>query len=86
MTHLQRPCAIWPAPTTTTPNSMPVAKAREHIRSFLTPVTAIERLHVRNALGRILAEDIVSPITSRPRQRRDGRLRSPACDSRPTPT
>jgi len=44
------------------PNSMPVAKAREHIRSFLTPVTAIERLHVRNALGRILAEDIVSPI------------------------
>ncbi len=44
------------------PNSMPVAKAREHIRSFLTPVTAVERLHVRNALGRILAEDIVSPI------------------------
>jgi len=44
------------------PNSMPVAKAREYIRTFLTPVTAIERLHVRNALGRILAEDIVSPI------------------------
>ena len=41
---------------------MPVAKAREHIRAFLTPVTAVERLHVRNALGRILAEDIVSPI------------------------
>src|SRR2546426_9270866 len=44
------------------PNSMPVAKARELIASFLVPVTAIERVHVRNALGRVLAEDIVSPI------------------------
>src|SRR2546428_2615353 len=44
------------------PNSMPVAKARELIASFLVPVTAVERVHVRNALGRVLAEDIVSPI------------------------
>ena len=44
------------------PNSMPVAKARELIRSFLTPMTAIERAHVRSALGRVLAQDIVSPI------------------------
>ena len=44
------------------PNSMPVAKARELIRSFLTPMTAIERVHVRSALGRVLAQDIVSPI------------------------
>ncbi|HEV8256655.1 MAG TPA: molybdopterin molybdotransferase MoeA, partial [Casimicrobiaceae bacterium] len=44
------------------PNSMPVAKARELIASFLAPVTAVERVHVRNALGRVLAEDIVSPI------------------------
>jgi molybdopterin molybdotransferase len=44
------------------PNSMPVAKAREYIRSFLAPVTGVERLHIRSALGRILAEDIVSPI------------------------
>src|SRR5256886_17391389 len=44
------------------PNSVPVAKARELIASFLAPVTAIERVHVRNALGRVLAEDIVSPI------------------------
>jgi molybdopterin molybdotransferase len=44
------------------PNSMPVAKARELIRSFLSPVTAIERVHVRSALGRVLASDIVSPI------------------------
>src|SRR6202171_3362951 len=44
------------------PNSMAVAKARELIRRFLTPMTAIERVHVRSALGRVLAEDIVSPI------------------------
>lgn len=44
------------------PNSMPVAKARELIASFLTPVAAIERVHLRNALGRVLSEDIVSPL------------------------
>jgi molybdopterin molybdotransferase len=44
------------------PNSMPVAKARELIASFLAPVTAVERLHVRAALGRVLAADVVSPI------------------------
>jgi molybdopterin molybdotransferase len=44
------------------PNSMPVAKARELIATFLAPVTAVERVHVRSALGRVLATDIVSPI------------------------
>ena len=44
------------------PNSMPVAKARELIRSLLAPMTATERVHVRSALGRVLAEDVVSPI------------------------
>ncbi len=44
------------------PNSMPVAKARELIRSFLAPVTAIERIHIRSALGRVLASDLVSPF------------------------
>ncbi len=44
------------------PNSMPVAKAREVIARFLTPVTATERVHVRAALGRVLAEDVVSPL------------------------
>lgn len=44
------------------PNSMPVAKAREHIRAFLTPITTVEHVAVRSALGRILAEDIISPI------------------------
>jgi molybdopterin molybdotransferase len=44
------------------PNSMPVAKAREFIARFLTPVSAIERVHIRSALGRVLAEDLVSPL------------------------
>jgi molybdopterin molybdotransferase len=41
---------------------MPVAKAREVIARFLQPVTATERLSVRAALGRVLAEDVVSPL------------------------
>jgi len=44
------------------PNSMPVAKARELIGRFLSPVTTIERVHVRAALGRVLAEDVISPL------------------------
>ncbi len=43
------------------PNSLPVDRARTLIRTFLTPVTATERLHIRNALSRVLAEDVVSP-------------------------
>ncbi|MEO8165373.1 MAG: molybdopterin molybdotransferase MoeA, partial [Betaproteobacteria bacterium] len=41
---------------------MPVDKAREHIRAFLSPVTAVERLNIRAALGRVLAEDVMSPV------------------------
>ncbi|HWQ39709.1 MAG TPA: gephyrin-like molybdotransferase Glp [Burkholderiales bacterium] len=44
------------------PNSMPVDKAREFIRSVLAPVSTIERVHIRAALGRVLAEDVISPI------------------------
>src|SRR5205085_9890998 len=44
------------------PNSMPVDKAREVIARFLTPVSATERVHVRAALGRVLAADVISPI------------------------
>lgn len=44
------------------PNSMPVDKAREYIRRFLTPVTVTERVHIRQALGRVLAQDLVSPF------------------------
>ncbi len=44
------------------PNSMPVSKAREYIRAMLEPVTAAERLHIRDALGRVLAADVISPV------------------------
>jgi molybdopterin molybdotransferase len=44
------------------PNSMSVARAREYIRAFLEPVTAVERLHIRAALGRVLAEDLHSTL------------------------
>jgi molybdopterin molybdotransferase len=44
------------------PNSMPVDKAREVIARFLTPVGTTERVHVRAALGRVLAADVISPL------------------------
>ena len=44
------------------PDSMPVERARALIRTFLAPVTATERVHIRAALGRVLAADVVSPI------------------------
>src|SRR5437867_1137463 len=44
------------------PDALPVAKANEVIRSFVKPVSGIEKLPVRAALGRVLAKDIVSPI------------------------
>lgn len=43
------------------PNAMHVAKAREYIRQFLNPVSAIETLALRDSLGRVLAADISSP-------------------------
>ena len=44
------------------PDSMPVAKAREFIQAFLTPIVGTEKANIRAALGRVLAEDIISPI------------------------
>jgi molybdopterin molybdotransferase len=44
------------------PNSMPVAKAREFIHQFLAPVQGVLRVPVRSALGRVLAEDVRSPV------------------------
>ena len=44
------------------PNSMPVAKARAFINTFLSPVKGFARLPIRTALGRVLSEDIVSPV------------------------
>src|SRR5512132_4338875 len=55
-TLLEAPCA-----DDYDPNSMPVDRARALIRTFLTPVTATERVHIRQALHRVLATDVVSP-------------------------
>jgi molybdopterin molybdotransferase len=44
------------------PDALPVARANEVIRGFVKPVTGIEKLPVRAALGRVLAKDIISPI------------------------
>ncbi len=44
------------------PDSMPVAKAREIIQAYLTPIAGTEKVNIRAALGRVLAEDIISPI------------------------
>src|SRR6059058_6146819 len=44
------------------PNSMPVAKARAFIHQFLAPIEGTLRVPVRSALGRVLAEDVMSPV------------------------
>ncbi|MGZ3183744.1 MAG: molybdopterin molybdotransferase MoeA [Telluria sp.] len=44
------------------PNALPVRDAQRIIREFVAPVQAIERVAIRAALGRVLAQDIISPI------------------------
>ena len=43
------------------PNSMPVDKARLFIKQFLEPVAETETLTLHASLGRVLAQDILSP-------------------------
>lgn len=43
------------------PNSMPVVQARRYIRDYLDPVRTKESVALRDSLGRVLAEDILSP-------------------------
>lgn len=44
------------------PEALPVAAAQAIVRQWATPVTAAERVPLRDALDRVLAADIVSPI------------------------
>ncbi len=44
------------------PNSLTVDRAREIILSLIEPLAGSERLFVRNALGRVLAHAVISPI------------------------
>jgi molybdopterin molybdotransferase len=41
---------------------MPVAKARAFIHQFLAPIEGTVRVPIRSALGRILAEDVHTPV------------------------
>jgi molybdopterin molybdotransferase len=42
--------------------TMPVSAVQAIVREWATPVTTVERVHLRDALNRVLAQDIVSPI------------------------
>ncbi len=44
------------------PQALRVERARDAIRACLVPIAVNERVHVRAALGRVLAEDVVSTI------------------------
>jgi molybdopterin molybdotransferase len=44
------------------PNALRVDKALEAIRACLSPITASENIEIRQALGRVLAQDIVPAI------------------------
>lgn len=44
------------------PSALPVSKVNEVIRTFVKPAQGFEQVAIRAALGRVLAEDIISPI------------------------
>jgi molybdopterin molybdotransferase len=44
------------------PHALPVSSAQAIVREWASPVTAVERVPLHDALDRVLAEDIVSPI------------------------
>jgi molybdopterin molybdotransferase len=44
------------------PNSLPVDRARAILLDMLTAIGGSERVFVRQALGRVLAEDVISPV------------------------
>jgi molybdopterin molybdotransferase len=44
------------------PDALPVRDAQRIIREFVQPVKAVEKVALRAALGRVLAQDVISPI------------------------
>src|ERR1700693_3169502 len=44
------------------PNSMPVANTGEFLHQLVDPVRGVLRVPVRSALGRVLAEDVLTPV------------------------
>lgn len=47
-------------------NLLTVAQAQSHIQEFVIPVREVEKIAIRAALGRVLAEDITAPINVPP--------------------
>ncbi len=45
------------------PEALPVRDAQRIIGQFITPISTIEQVALRNALGRVLGADIISPIS-----------------------
>ena len=45
------------------PDALPVRHAQQIIRDFVTPIRSVEKVALRSALDRVLAADIVSPIS-----------------------
>ncbi|MBC3886192.1 molybdopterin molybdotransferase MoeA [Undibacterium griseum] len=44
------------------PDALPVSQAQDIIRQFMTPVQSVEKVAIRQALGRVLAKDMISGI------------------------
>ena len=44
------------------PDALPVADAQRIIADFITPLQVVEKVPLRSALGRVLANDVISPI------------------------
>jgi len=44
------------------PDALPVRHAQHIIREFIQPVRGVEKVALRSALDRVLAEDVISPI------------------------
>jgi len=44
------------------PNALSVERARQYLSDTVQPVAGHERIFVRQALGRVLAEDVISPV------------------------
>ena len=45
------------------PDALPVRQAQHIIRDFVTPIRSVEKVALRSALDRVLAVDIISPIS-----------------------
>jgi molybdopterin molybdotransferase len=45
------------------PEALPVRDAQRIIRDFVTPIASVEKVALRSALDRVLAADVISPIS-----------------------